>query len=53
MGYIPPDRPKRDGLTNGRIEFVMTPKGWYHCWDACKPNKCKWLGLVRAQIADG
>ncbi len=45
MGYIPPDRPKpRDGQTSGRIEFVMTRKGWHHCWNACtNPKKCKWL----------
>ncbi len=43
MGYIPPKPVPRMG--DGRIEFVMTRKGWLHCWDACiSPKKCKWLG---------
>ncbi len=45
MGYIPPK--PRDRLTGGRVEFVMTWKGWHHCWSACtNPKKCKWLGAA-------
>ncbi len=51
MGYIPP-KPIARQVGDVRIEFVMTPKGWHHCWDACvSSKKCKWLGAAEARRA--